>query len=658
MQHWWNGYPWRVIQPNFREIDTLNFDPEQFIANLKSFHCNTVMLNAAGIIASYPSKLPDHPVSPYIQQFNLKDLVDRCHQNGIRAIARTDFSKILRPVYERHPDWAHRTAEGEIVEYNGCIHTCLNGGYLGGYMDEILKELLTEIPFDGVYCNMGSLGLMAIDYSYRFYGLCHCENCKQKFFEQYHMDIPQMPQGDDPASAAHSRFRQEISAAQNTRVTQLIHSINPEIAYCSVDYIRQESGSEFGRGQLQWQYSASSNARAMRGMSVEVTGTSNDMMGFAYRHVAVSPALQELRLWQTLANFSGIDYYMFGRPNTREDQSAYERVRKVFAFAEAHEDVLYGVTSAANVLLVKDSYAAPNIEERGWIRVLTESHIPFDEILLSGLTRRDLSKYRLILLPDKARIPPSAEEALNAYVSQGGYLLESGRIGKKPLACLGIREVIPMMDKVLGSMLKVRHEDRAVFPSFSDRSLIAIGKSFQILYGEEGMKQYLVYLSPERFGPPELCYPTEAPTDHPGVTIFPYGKGKGICLPWFPATSYYQEGHDNWFILMKDILLNLCGLSPMGGSSLSPMVEITHGKKDDFEVVHFVNTSGHFGTSFFDPPKLVDQIVELPWDGSPVTCSGLSAPEALDYEVDRNRLRLHLKTLGFYECVVINKRIS
>ena len=37
MAHWWNGYPWRVIQPNFREIDTKNFNEEAFLDSLKDF---------------------------------------------------------------------------------------------------------------------------------------------------------------------------------------------------------------------------------------------------------------------------------------------------------------------------------------------------------------------------------------------------------------------------------------------------------------------------------------------------------------------------------------------------------------------------------------------------------------------------------------------
>lgn len=31
MANWWKGYPWRVIQPNFREIDTKDFNEDKFV---------------------------------------------------------------------------------------------------------------------------------------------------------------------------------------------------------------------------------------------------------------------------------------------------------------------------------------------------------------------------------------------------------------------------------------------------------------------------------------------------------------------------------------------------------------------------------------------------------------------------------------------------
>ncbi len=641
MAHWWNGYPWRVIQPNFREIDTKDFNEDAFLDSLKDFSCNAVMLNAAGLIASYPTELADHTRSAYLDGFDLRHLVERCHENGIKVIARTDFSKISRAVFERHPDWAYRHADGSVLEYNGTVQTCLSGGYQGGYMDEILREMFETIPFDGIYCNMGTATGVIVDYSMNRHGPCQCEACRSAFKAQYGMDVPVELTRTDKASMVYFRFMQELAGAQKKRITALLREINPELAYCSVDYVRQESNSEFGRELPHWQYQASSNARAIRGMGQEADIADVDFMGFAYRHVSVNPALQELRLWQTLANFGGLDYYVMGRLYDKEDRSAYPRVQKVSRYAAEHEDVCCGVTSAADTLLVRDSYVIPHAEERGWVRALTESHILFDETLPGGLSKIDLGKYKTILLPEKQRLAPPALEKLMFWVQQGGTLLASGVL--PPLPCFGVKEGGRRSDQALGAMLRVDGAGRPLF---------MVGKSYWKRDYEEGVERIGTLRKPERFGPPELCYPTEAPTELPAATRMPCGEGFGVTIPWYPATNYYTDGFDNWLVFLQFVLTKLCPCRPVS-ESLHPTVEVTHGRKEDFELVHFVNASGHFGNSFFDPVILSDQSVTIPWaKGTPV-CVNLDEPGNVRWELENQKLTITIPKLGAHACVVI-----
>ena len=76
MSDWWDNMPWRMIQTNLREIDTLDIDAERFVADLKEFKANVVMINAAGIIASYPTRLPFHFQSPYLKGDSLRFFTD------------------------------------------------------------------------------------------------------------------------------------------------------------------------------------------------------------------------------------------------------------------------------------------------------------------------------------------------------------------------------------------------------------------------------------------------------------------------------------------------------------------------------------------------------------------------------------------------------
>ena len=127
MSDWWVGRPWRMIQTNLREIDMADIDAQRFVADLQGFKATAVLLTSAGSIASYPTKLPFHFQSPFLQGDSLEDIITACHSAGIRVLARTDFSKVRRPLYEAHPEWAYVSLKGEIIDYNSDVHVCING---------------------------------------------------------------------------------------------------------------------------------------------------------------------------------------------------------------------------------------------------------------------------------------------------------------------------------------------------------------------------------------------------------------------------------------------------------------------------------------------------------------------------------------------------
>ena len=144
-KHWWEGYPWRMIQTNFREPDMADLDARRYVRDVKDFGATVVMVNAAGIIASYDTQVPCHTKSEYLHGDSLRTLLDECHKAGLRVIARTDFSKIRYPLYEAHPDWAYRTAAGEIVNCNGDVQVCPSGGYAQEGVNDILRELILSL---------------------------------------------------------------------------------------------------------------------------------------------------------------------------------------------------------------------------------------------------------------------------------------------------------------------------------------------------------------------------------------------------------------------------------------------------------------------------------------------------------------------------------
>ena len=97
MSNWWDTFAWREIQTNLREIDMVDISADQVVADLQAFKATVLMINAAGIIASYPTDLPFHFQSPYLTGDSLEEIIAACHAADIRVVARTDFSKVRRP---------------------------------------------------------------------------------------------------------------------------------------------------------------------------------------------------------------------------------------------------------------------------------------------------------------------------------------------------------------------------------------------------------------------------------------------------------------------------------------------------------------------------------------------------------------------------------
>lgn len=623
--HWWENYPWRMIQTNLREIDMEDIEAEKYAADLKEFGATVVTLNAAGIIASYDSELDYQPRSAYLHGDSLEKIVEECHKAGIKVIARMDFSKIRYEVYKKHQDWAYRRADGEIVNYNGNVHTCPNSDYQQKYSLEIVKEVLNKIPFDGVFCNMS--GFLVVDYNYTYHGPCHCKNCERLFREQYGEVIPEKDDPKDPVYKKYARFKADCSQKQKMNLHQTIRNLNPEIAIDGVDYVRIESNTEIGMEK--WIYSASSNARKISGAKRDrvVDSAAVDFLGFRYRDTSVSPAQMELRQWQNLANSGSCSIYIMGRLDNHKDTSTFEGTKKVFQFHKKYEELYSGIESAAEVMLIhKNLLARVDHETYGWIRALTESHIPFDEIRQSELkSMEQLAGKKIAILCDARLLSAKQAELLDVFAESGGIVLVTGDTGLYaafqdpqkafPLECMGVERIAEKKTGLMSSTFFVNESEKEIFPHCADAPYIAFGEELVTAEFKGGTQKYLSMIGEHPFGPPELCcYTEEDVTAHPGVTVYPHGKGKGVYLPWMAGTFYYREGYQNTLNIMQDVLCHLCGAAPIA-TKLTPMVEVNINKKGDMTILQLVNTSGVFSNSFFPPVPVHDIELHLPIDG-------------------------------------------
>lgn len=629
MQNWWDGYPWRMIQTNLREIDMADIKADVFVEKLKEFEATVVLLNAAGIIASYGTALDCHFQSPFLTGDSLATIIDACHAAGIKVIARTDFSKIRRPVYEKHPEWAYISPKGGIVDYNGDVHACVNGGYQQDYAFRIIEEVLTKLPFDGIFFNMG--GYVVEDYSYVYHGICQCDACRKRFRDMFCLPLPKEENPDDPVFRKYVVFKERTLAAFDEKVTSFIRGIRPDICIdhakkLGAGFMRQESNTALKRPLPHWQFSASDNTRRVVTSypGVVSSNTTVDFIDFPIRHVAVSPAQQELRLAQNLANGGALDYYIIGRLDNHADRSGFEPVKSMFRHHKKHEELYRDSVSAARIVLLAD--AGKNQDEyRGWFRFLAENHFPFDTLYLSKADRENLSRYALVILPGLEVVDDSAAGILDGYVAAGGNLVVSGLGGCRDamhemreapaLECLGLRKILKIRTDIEGTYF--RFDSHEGFPRSFDTDLVYFYGIYVYAEYADDVRGRLNMVSPHMFGPPERCYYTQV-LDHHAFTVRNHGKGRAFHFPWLPGTIFHRQGYVNTSVFITDFLESFAGAQAVA-TDLPPSVELTVFRKlDGTETqVRLVNASGHFGTTFYPPIRLSDAGFSLPCPEKP-----------------------------------------
>ena len=265
------------------------------------------------------------------------------------------------------------------------------------------------------------------------------------------------------------------------------------------------------------------------------SNTTVDFIDFPYRHVAVSPHQQSLRLAQSLANGGALDYYLIGRLDNHEDRSGFAPVQEVFHYHAANEDSYRGLVSKATIGVLHGPLGNIN-EFRGWFRFLVEHHFLFDTLMEEVALEVPLEKYAAIVLPDFQAVSDALAARLDAYVAGGGVLIATGRSGFRD------EDWEPRPTPVLKSLglLRVKEErthTRSCYFKFADKSGFARMAESDLIYldgpyidgeYESHTRRYLNLIPPHMFGPPERCYYTEVSDDRAILSIILVGAWASI----------------------------------------------------------------------------------------------------------------------------------
>lgn len=616
---WWQSNNIRMIQNNTRDIDAA-MDVDKWVEVLKALHCNTVMAGVGGITSFFPTKLEYQVVSPYLPAGRdlVGEMIAKCHAAGIRFFGRFDFGRVHEKFYDAHPEWFYRSADGRLLRCADTLTTCISSWYQREYSLEIVREAMETHPeMDGIFFN--AFGFAGWDYSGNSYGPCHCEGC-QKLYREFSggLELPGSDAQDEPGADVYRAFQRKSIADALERIHALVKSINPEACLCTyspenVDMIRSETNTGLGRPNPIPLMNASNNLLAARYTWPDrpLASCVINATDLRWRYSGVSPELNRIRLWETLASGGLLDFCINGVFEGYPDQRSFAPVKEVFGYAAANERYYGNLASKARALVVRPEGSRPIHDGSdacfGLMKTLKEEHIPFDMMTDGQLEREPAlaERFDLVIWPDVRTASGKAIAGVKA-------------LGKKVLAITADRPLAAEVAAALGVQITAVESDNAgayVFTREKDIFRRFDGKDWVVLTGDIGFAgetdftPILPYVARGEFGPAERAFGTRL-TDQGGALVSP--DEKTVVIPWAVTAIFQKYGYADHKHIVADLIDRYAPEVRVLKTDAHPCVELFWDENRDGLLLQAVNLSGFNGMTVEKALPIFDIDVEIP----------------------------------------------
>ncbi len=681
--HWPDSVPWwkannlRVMQTNLPAYEAGTLDPDSLVADLVRFSANTLIINAGGIMAFYPTKLAYQYTNPYMKENMLGDVIAKCHENDIRVIVRFDFSRAHESIFKKQPDWFYLSPSGERIVNDDMYVISINAPYEQEQLFNIIEEVIDLYPIDGIFINMPGYATRNA-YTGDYHGIDQNPYDKKRFAEYSGgMELPVKEDRNDPAFRKYEEFKAYTSDDLIRRVMTLVKSKDEQIAICTysekyVDIIRHESQTN---SLPYWPYNASDNVNNTRHSYPDhiVSNASIQQISFQSRYNAVEPEEIAIRLYENIANGSGLDMSLMGDFRDYEDERGFDAYRKVYALHKKYEPYFGKYQSPAQVAVIAPGAwpsGDPAQEYRGIQLMLKESHIQYDIVESSqiGTLEKELQKYRLLILPEIPTLDQESLDALLRISKSGTHLIATNRsLSSHPDA----------LEELFGARInQLDHEGSGYYLSPDDKKLFGRFDKQQLLFWKFNLGLYdfdsadevtLPIFSPGRPGPPEIIGGHE-PTAFHAVGIKNHSESKAVLLPINLGKLYFLHGYEQH----KNILLDLIDyifpeVNDLIGTDAHPRVEVVlqdfalnipenYNKGiSDGMLLHLVNLTGFSGNTYFNPLPIHGIQFRIKTGFKPHKIWGMMDENELEFSFEAGYTTFQVTNLEEYEGIVIER---
>jgi len=554
-----------------------SFDPAHFQAMLKKGHVDsiTVFAKCHHGWAYHPSTANE--THPHLKFDLLGAQIKAAHEIGVKTPVYISVG-LDEKIARKHTEWLRREQNESIpwaMDFMnpGWHEFCLNSPYLDVVLAQI-EEVVTNYDCDGLFLDI--VGVRT----------CWCQNCVRELLEQ----------GKDPRDhSAVAELGEKTYKNYYEKVIETVNAIKPGLP------IFQNSGHVTkGRRDL---------AYANTHLELESLPTG----GWGYDHFPASaryaetlePKMEYLgmtgkfhRSWGEFGGFKHPNALRYEtalsiangakcsigdqlHPDGKMDERTYGLIGAAYAEVELKEAWCDNSTNIADIAIMsQEANAAVSADpwnsnfqgDIGAARIMLEGKYLFD--MVDG--EADLSKYKLLVLPDSILVNDGLAAKIENFTKEGGYIIASGMSGFCP------DKSCPKLDFGVKDV-----EDCGFSPTYAavnnEPPVLLYGKAYKFdLVGNDN--DYTVLA--ERLNPYfnrdalHFCSHQHAPYDKttakPGIVR----NGNAIYCGWEIFTEYADFGSITTKELILMMIENLIGDKKTVKTNLGAQGTVTLRKQE------------------------------------------------------------------------------
>jgi hypothetical protein len=668
--------PW---QPLMRAVDVRDLNVEMMFEHASAVGVDSMVVNAAGFMAWYPTKLPYQKINPFMEGDFLSNMIGMGNKYGIQIYGRIDISKGFSEWYKEHSDWYVHDVHQNPSLYWDLHETCFTGDYFQGINFEIVEELLTRYPLDGLF------------YNFFFVPKCYCKRCQKIVRDATGAQVPL----GDMMEPFYERWRHRTLADYTIRLNKHIKSFQPETRL--MVYHHMQSGwdprlmapaVDIWAAQISnpllpnpydhqpnWIYWPGEEAEKGKALKSEtppwLVATYSET--FSSRRVLQPSDRIGFQLAQAAAHGALSCAALNGVIQNQEDKRSLNSVDEHLATLASLKEYLVETKNPAKVALIfsPDSlWFGPDhgkqagviwghqTEFRGLYKMLTHMRYPFAVHMTGMLSRDVLSAYDVVVLPAACCLADTDIQLLKGWVEDGGCLISTANSGqwdenaniREQTSCLFPKFLAER--NATGGYLSITGNELVSY--LGETSIVSIAETFWEIEVADEDQSKLNLIGPFTNNAPEFTYWNEDDIGPTGLTRKQLGKGWINHIPWYPGALYYRVSLPDYPCILKWILDTATPPPPIfldAPHSVEMVLRRKQTPGHDMWIVHLLN-----GTSLAEDPLLntipVSRLAlstDLPVKDAYLAVSGMKA-EMIQND---NKTTILIDELKVHEVVVL-----